>query len=66
MKQTLIIILNQDYWTIRQKNKYKLTNELKEIDRKNSEINLFYEYDGITLLKVIRLYNIISKKLKQI
>ena len=44
-----------------------LTNELKEIDRKNSEINLFYEYDGHYTIEGYKIVsNIISKKLKQI
>ena len=39
-----------------------LTNELKEIDRKNSEINLFYEYDGHYTIEGYKIVsNIISK-----
>ena len=56
---------------IRQLNKQikiiNLTNELREIDRKNSEINLFYKYDGHYTVEGYKIVsNIILKKLNQI
>ena len=44
-----------------------LTNDLRELDAKDSKINLFYEYDGHYTIEGYKIVsNIILKKLNQI